>query len=233
MGRKMDFVRYEFDRTGASLARRLHRCFDNAERSSHDVFKDITDILHNELYYLACWNHDLFSELTSVETEGLKIYPPLFPGRHTSMFRVLEAEGMNINTMNFGKPGQCAVAISTILTYRVYARVPESRLLHEAPQASEPQPLPFVSKKVNETKKQYKKRKRDLAVEARDKFAALDYITLAFVPANLQHVLIREMEAVLGAKGKTIEDVKEVAESLMYRLATKEPRAFPEVFFHV
>lgn len=55
-------------------------------------------------------------------------------------------------------------------------------------------------------------------------------LTLALTPENFSTALVHTMEANGAGKLKHAEQLKESVEVLMYRLAAKDPLAFPEVF---
>ena len=55
-------------------------------------------------------------------------------------------------------------------------------------------------------------------------------LTLALIPENFQSALVYTMEAYAADPSKPNEQMKEAVEALMYRLAIKDPKAFPKAF---
>lgn len=144
------------------------------------------------------------------------------------MFAVLEADGIDIAKLDFSKPGSCASKIFTALLRRVQARIPTSCLLYPISLSLDTARTERLIQDKGESKAAFRYRQR--RSEAEGSFAKLKFLTLAHTPDNFQSALIHTMEGAVKMDSRDVMDVKGAVEGLMYRLAVKEPSAFPEVF---
>lgn len=144
------------------------------------------------------------------------------------MFTVLEADGTDVSQLDFFKPGSCSSTIFTALLKRVQARTPASCLLYPVSLSADKGSFGPPVRDKGESKAAFKYRQQ--RSEADGSFAKLRYLTLAFTPDNFHSILVHTMEAAVKTDSRDIMGVKSTVEGLMYRLAVKEPSAFPEVF---
>jgi hypothetical protein len=143
------------------------------------------------------------------------------------MFAVLQADGLTFEALEPRKPSRCALFIFTRFLARVQANAPDSLLLR-AKTTSLSSPLQMQAAGANSN------------VGAFDLKGQLDcegsltipdrLLTLALTPENFYTALVLTIEASGAGKLQYEEKVKEAVEAVMYRLAIKDPLAFPEVF---
>ena len=143
------------------------------------------------------------------------------------MFTVLQTDGLGVDQLDFTKTQETASLIYKTVLKRVQTKAPESHLLHAEPVAVDTPPS-WLQKKPGEARKAFRRRKVRALSELPT--APQNLLTLAFTAENFQTGLVRAMGDSGVMKGKQEDRVKDAVETLLYRLAMKEPRAFPEVF---
>ncbi|KAK3687001.1 hypothetical protein LTR37_019253 [Vermiconidia calcicola] len=172
-------------------------------------------------------NRDSFPEIAEKKGEFKELFPPLFPGSPTSLFTVLQTDGLGVDQLDFTKTQETASLIYKTVLKRVQTKAPESHLLHAEPVAVDTPPS-WLQKKPGEARKAFRRRKVRALSELPT--APQNLLTLAFTAENFQTGLVRAMGDSGVMKGKQDDRVKGAVETLLYRFAMKEPRAFPEVF---
>lgn len=145
-------MRYDFQLASQGLEDRLLSCFSAGPSKSSTITKQVNRMLNDELYYIICWNPDLFPEVQAT-TVGRKSFPLRVPGKSTSMFTVLEADSVDLRTLDFAKPGLSAQIIFTALLARVQAAVPLSPVLYEASPSWDAQTAEQLSRQTAGTRR--------------------------------------------------------------------------------
>lgn len=207
-GRTVEYMRLEYDlRSGIGLTKRLLSYIPKKQAaddttSSPESAKRIYEEIQADLHYLVCWNVDAFPELTQ-KKRFAKAFPPLSPSAWDTTFNIFLVTGVDLKSINFNKPGQAAHIIYKALLRRVQAMVPDSHLLHP----------PSSSLDTSATQSEVDSDR---------------CLTLAFTVENFQSVLTRVVQKANAEKEKNVE---QIVEAFMYKLALKEPRAFPDIFF--
>lgn len=221
-------MNFDLDGDGpSSLKRRLLKCCTKSDGISPKKQADVHNAIEHELFYLVCWNRSAFPEIAQKKGEFNELFPPLFPGSYVSMYSLLKADGVNSDELDFLSPDQTGSTIYKALLKRVQSKAPHSSLLHAEPVPLDTHP-DFLQKRHGESRKKFNKRKKRALEELPT--PPLNLLTLALTVENFQTGLVRTMEDARAANGRDVEKVKETVEALMYRLAIKEPSAFPEVF---
>ena len=143
------------------------------------------------------------------------------------MFAVLQTSGLTFEEMEPNKPSKCALRIFTTFLAHVEANAPESLLLR-AKTTEISSPLQMQAADSSSTAEV-----SDLngQVGGEATTAIPDHLlTLALTPENFYATLVLTLEASGAGKLQYEEKVKEAVEAVIYRLAIKDPFAFPEVF---
>ncbi|KAK4541568.1 hypothetical protein LTR36_007865 [Oleoguttula mirabilis] len=237
-GRTVDYNRIHFD-LGAtdqlSFRKRLEQCFNKRALVSQQqakVQKAIHEALEAQLWYIVCWNLHAFPEIAGKKDGAKEVFPALFPGSHTSVLDVLHAGQRPLPQLDFSKAAATAKVIFDSVLQRVRAKAPDSPLLH-VEQILRPV-VGAIPKNLGESKQAFRHRRKLLRKRHEaDPTPPESLLTLAFTAENFYTALVRKMRAVVDeALPKKVDDAKvEIAvETLLYRLALKEPRAFSEVF---
>lgn len=199
-------------------------------KGSGDQTKNrIRRALNNALHYLICWNTDAFPELTGVE-DGEETFLPQYPGSYTSMFAILAADGMDLRDVDFSRPAACASLIYNALVDRVTAAVPDSRLLYGLATPLDMEIVQSLRKSSKDATAKASSRTRIKRVLKKLRNLQPVYLTLAFVLDNFQTALTRTIRIANFINDNDPVKVGATVEALMYRLALKDSKAFPEVF---
>jgi hypothetical protein len=143
------------------------------------------------------------------------------------MFEVLEADGFAFEALDPSKPNRCARSIFISLLAHVQQHAPESALLRAtvAPLSSPAHIQKGRILSINDALIRSSKCGRDEVLAIPDRL-----LTLAFAPENFYSALMYTMEAYAADPSKSEKQMKETLEALIYRLAIKDPVAFPRVF---
>ena len=138
------------------------------------------------------------------------------------MFAVLQTSGLTFEEIEPHKPDKCALRIFTTFLAHVEANAPDSLLLRaKATEISSPLQMQAVGGASDLT--------GQLGGEATTAIPDR-FFTLALTPENFYATLVLTLEASGAGRLQYEEKVKEAVEAVMYRVAIKDPFAFPEVF---
>ncbi|KAK3712575.1 hypothetical protein LTR37_009018 [Vermiconidia calcicola] len=210
-----------------SLHFQLAKCLANPSPISEKKQRAVHQALEDSLYYIVCWNRDAFPKIVGKKAEYKELFPPLFPGSPTSLFTALQADGLDVDRLDFTKTQETASLIYKTVLKRVQIKASESHLLQAEPVSIDTPPS-WLQKKPGESRKAFRKRKERAMNDLPT--APQNLLTLAFTAENFQTGLVRVMGDSGVMKGKQDDRMRDAVEALLYRLATKEPRAFPEIF---
>ena len=143
------------------------------------------------------------------------------------MFAVLQADGLTFEALEPRKPSKCALFLFTRFLAHVQANAPDSLLLRaEQTPVSSPSQTQATDANGSVGASALKGRlDREGALTVPDRL-----LTLALTPENFYTALVLTIEGSGGGKVQYKEKVREAVEAVMYRLAIKDPLAFPEVF---
>lgn len=219
-------MRYQFDLKFAGFRDRLLACFIDNHQLPGTMLKRVNEVLRKELSYVISWNPDAFPEIQTNQVLR-KSFSLRFPGEYISVFVVLETDGVDTEMLDFSKPGQCSRIIFSAMLDRVQATTPYSPILYEPTTWYEGQTAIQLSRVEGEARRDL------LATRIAEELNYSNCFTLALVPDNFQTGLVKIMQYAAAINAGNKQKIKDTVEGYMYRMALKEPKAFPEIFSSV